>query len=367
MQGEDLLLSTLINRDPLYYLGEGVNRTFRALPFLYKLLAAAKPLSIQAHPNLEQAKEGWRRENREGLVLNAPNRNYKDSNHKPEILCALTPFEAMCGFRAPHEIRRRLDALGELCPLRSPLETALAQLGSALDKPGGLKDFIRLLFGFPQELTGELTAMILHQGELEKNHPEYSEEWHLSAYFGELYPGDPAIIAPLYLNCITLNPGEAIYLPAGVLHAYVHGFGVELMANSDNVLRGGLTSKYVDVDELVRILNFSPFCPKILQPPVSPAAFFNYPVPCREFSLSRWEGWGPEADFSGEGPFILMVIRGKVTLGIKNQKEKWNLEKGESAFIPAEIAAKGLSLGGTYTLYAAGTGAMDLRAEAGPR
>jgi mannose-6-phosphate isomerase len=366
LQGEDLLLSDLIGRDPHYYLGEGVNRTFGTLPFLYKLLAAAKPLSIQAHPSLEQAKEGWNRENRAGLALDAPNRNYKDSNHKPEVLCALSPFEAMCGFRSPGEIRRRLEALGELCP-PGPLVTALDRLNAALDKGGGLKDFIRLLFSFPREVTGALTKVILQRAALEKAHPEFVKEWRLSAYFAELYPGDPALIAPLYLNCINLNPGEAIYLPAGILHAYVHGFGVELMANSDNVLRGGLTSKHVDVDELVRILNFSPACPEIVKPPDPPAAFFNYPVPCREFSLSLREGRGPEADFFGEGPFIFMVTKGEVTIGIKNQDKTGTLEKGESAFIPAGTAVKGLSLGGTYTLYAAGVGAPDLRAETGRR
>ncbi|MDR2069119.1 MAG: mannose-6-phosphate isomerase, class I [Spirochaetaceae bacterium] len=364
LQGEDLLLSALISRDPVYYLGEGVNRTFGTLPFLYKLLAAAKPLSIQAHPSLEQAKEGWDRENRKGLALNAPERNYKDANHKPEVLCALSSFEAMCGFRVPGEIRRRLEALGEFCPPQSSLGTALDKLHSALDKPGGLKYFIRLLFNFPREVTEELTGVILQRPVLEKAHPEFKGEWRLSASFAELYPGDPALIAPLYLNCIHLNPGEAIYLPAGILHAYVHGFGVELMANSDNVLRGGLTPKHVDIDELIHILNFSPFCPEILKPPDPQAAFFNYPVPCSEFSLSFREGRGQETDFFGEGPFIFIATGGKAVIGEKTQGKKWPLEKGESVFIPAGIAAKGLSLAGTYTLYAAGVGAMPPQAEA---
>jgi mannose-6-phosphate isomerase len=364
LRGEDLLLSALISRDPAYYLGEGINRAFGTLPFLYKVLAAEKPLSIQAHPNREQAKNGWERENREGLVLNAPNRNYKDPNHKPEILCALSPFEAMCGFRTAGEIQRRLKALGELCPVPGPLETALVQLISSLDVSGGLKEFIRLLFGFPQEMRDALSDLVLQRRVLEKNHPEFSAEWRLSAYFAELYPGDPAVIAPLYLNCINLEPGEAIYLPAGVLHAYVHGFGVELMANSDNVLRGGLTAKYVDIDELIGILDFSPFCPEILAPPDPFPVFFNYPVPCREFSLSRWEGGGRESNFSGDGPFIFMVTQGSLTLSGKNPGEKWSLGQGESAFIPAGIAVRGLSLGGTYTLYAAGAG-ETIRATAG--
>jgi mannose-6-phosphate isomerase len=356
LSGEDLLLSALISREPSYYLGERVRREFGTLPFLFKLLAAAKPLSIQAHPGPDQAKEGWERENREGLALNAPTRNYKDAHHKPEILCALSPFTAMCGFRTPGEIRRRLEALEEFCPPHGPLREALDRLISTLDKPGGLKDFIRFLLGFPREVTGGLTAVVLQRTVLEKAYPEFSTEWGLSAYFAELYPEDPALIAPLYLNCINLNPGEAIYLPAGILHAYVRGFGVELMANSDNVLRGGLTSKYVDVDELVRILKFSPFCPEIVKPPESRAAFFNYPVSCREFSLSFYGGRGPGSDFSGEGPFILMVTDGTAALSGKDGGEDQILKKGESAFIPAETAARGFSLGGTYSLYAAGVG-----------
>jgi mannose-6-phosphate isomerase len=138
------------------------------------------------------------------------------------------------------------------------------------------------------------------------------------------------------------------------------------MANSDNVLRAGLTAKHVDVDELVRILDFSPFCPKRAAPHEGQAAFFNYPVPQGEFSLSRWEGRGTQSDFSGEGPFIFLVTRGKLTLSGKKAGEEWVLKKGESGFIPAGTAAEGLSLGGTYTLYAAGVGSGEaLRGEAG--
>jgi mannose-6-phosphate isomerase len=357
LPGEDLLLSALISRDPVYYLGERVNREFGTLPFLYKLLAAEKPLSIQAHPSREQAAEGWKRENREGLAPDAPARNYKDPNHKPEILCALSPFEAMCGFRAPGEIQGRLQALGELCPPGGALKGALDTAGAALDRPGGLKDFIRLLLGFPREVTGELSALILRRTVLEKARPEFAEEWGFSARFAELYPGDPAIIAPLYLNIIRLKPGDAIYLPAGVLHSYVRGFGVELMANSDNVLRGGLTPKHVDVEELLRILNFSPFCPEIIKSPNPQAACFTYPVPCGEFSLSFHTGRGPEADFFREGPFILIVTQGTLILSEKGAGEEQVLEKGESAFIPAKTAEEGISLRGTYSLYAAGVGA----------
>jgi mannose-6-phosphate isomerase len=365
--GETVLLSALIRGDPACYLGERVNRLFGTLPFLYKVLAAAKPLSIQAHPNREQARAGWERENREGLARSAPNRNYKDANHKPEILCALSPFEAMCGFRTGDEIRRCLEALGSLCPPRGGAGIALNRLISVMDKPEGLMEFTRLLFGFSREITGELTGLVLQRGALEKAHPEFSTEWRLSAYFAELYPGDPAVISPLYLNTISLKPGEAIYLPPGILHAYVSGLGVELMANSDNVLRAGLTAKHVDVDELVRILSFSPFCPKIAASGEPPPASFNYPVPSGEFSLSRREGRGGESDFSGEGPFIFLVTQGRLTLGGKNRGEEWVLQKGESAFIPAGAAAEGFSLGGTYTLYVAGTGEDTLRGKTGPR
>jgi mannose-6-phosphate isomerase class I len=248
-------------------------KKFSALPFLFKLLAAGQPLSIQAHPNLAQAREGFARENKAGIALDAPNRNYKDANHKPEIICALTPFTGMCGFREPAEIRSLLEAFlaGADKLLHEGFAPLFAALGAA-NTGTALRDFLTALFAMPHETRETLTAYIRP-----KTVSAVSDAggglspllWRLMRSFAELYPNDPALIAPLYLNVFHLEPGEAVFLRAGILHAYIHGLGVELMANSDNVLRGGLTPKHVDVPELMKVLEFAPMQPEIIQPPPS--------------------------------------------------------------------------------------------------
>ncbi|MDR3145383.1 MAG: mannose-6-phosphate isomerase, class I [Treponema sp.] len=361
-------LADLIRRDPVFYLGEAVNREFGALPFLYKLLAAGKPLSIQAHPNREQALAGWDRENRAGLAPDDTHRNYRDANHKPEILCALSPFRAMCGFREIPEILKRLERFSEEAP--PPLDAGLGQLRRALereDAAAGLREFLGSLFALSLENRQALGGYALHEGDrLAERHPEYAEEWKTAAYFALLYPGDPAVIAPLYLNLLNLAPGEAIFLPAGILHAYIEGFGVELMANSDNVLRGGLTAKHVDAGELARILEFRPFYPAIVRAPgegAVPGAPYTYPANCREFSLSVIRGTGERIPFSRGGPHIFIVTRGRAELSCSKGAETLTLLPGESAFLAAgpagpgaETPAEALSLMGDFTLYAAGPG-----------
>jgi mannose-6-phosphate isomerase len=349
---ERIALSKLIDRGPSFYLGEDAARTFGALPFLFKLLAAAKPLSIQVHPNLEQAARGWERENRAGIPLGAPNRNYKDQNHKPEILCALSPFKALCGFREPEQIIKRLEAFA--FPALTPLTEALA---SGASSPAGLKNFLKGLLTLPEAVRDDLTRHTIKQSTvLEKTHPLYAEEWEYAAHFARLYPGDPSVIAPFYLNLISLAPGQAIYLPAGILHAYVYGFGVELMANSDNVLRGGLTPKYIDVDELLNILKFVPLSPEILPPREIRPSVFKYQTPCREFSLSMMTGTGGKTAFPETGPFILLLTQGDLSIN-SGAGEELVLRKGESAFIAARRDE--LFFSGTYTLYAAGIGGVS--------
>jgi mannose-6-phosphate isomerase len=337
-------LSRLLEDNPAY-LGAAA-AAFGTLPFLFKLLAAESPLSIQAHPNREQAKQGWDRENRLGIPLKDPRRNYKDANHKPEILCALSPFKAMCGFRETGGISRRLAAF--IAPAPPSLRGALAPLGSALDLPGGLKAFLTALFGLSEGARRELSEYAARQAWGE----EFGEERRLIARFAGLYPGDPAILAPLYLNLVDLAPGEAVCLPAGVLHAYIHGFGAELMANSDNVLRGGLTAKHADIPELVHILRFSPFLPEILRPPPG-GSFFRYPSPGGEFSLSVLSGGA--IPFPDAGPSIVAVTEGRAFFsGADTGGKPFTLGQGESAFIPARASPEGLFLSGAYTLYAAG-------------
>ncbi|GHV81742.1 mannose-6-phosphate isomerase [Spirochaetia bacterium] len=388
-------LEELIRQNPEFYLGEQIQKEFGGLPFLYKLLAAGKPLSVQAHPDLEQAKAGWERENNSGISLKAPNRNYKDANHKPEILCALSPFRAMCGFREPGEIKRLLDifsgvqsggiafggaprsagAAGTGTPVTETLAAGFARLRTALEGDNGLQDFLTALFALDEETRFDLGEYTAARGpELEQLYPGYADEWRTAAYFAGLYPGDPAVIASLYLNLLRLAPGEAVYLPAGVLHAYIDGFGVELMANSDNVLRGGLTSKHVDIEELTRILKFVPFRPEILRPVelvptqrvpetgeenTGREPIWSYPTDCREFSLGVTQSRGEDIPFPAGGPEILLVTQGKARLSWRESGEEVTLEPGESAFAAQREQAGDLVCSGSFTIFTASVGSLS--------
>lgn len=350
-------LGELIARNPHGCLGRQTAETYGGLPFLFKLLAAERPLSIQAHPNLAQARGGFARENAAGLPLNAPNRNYKDPNHKPEIICALTPFTGMCGFRHPAEIRRLLAAFlqPEGTPAPAALRDGCAPLFSALqtdDVSAALRRFLAALFGLSEAARTALTGFIrgAAAGGGGANSAISPAQWELMSRFAELYPGDPALIAPLYLNVFTLAPGEAVFLRAGVLHAYIHGFGVELMASSDNVLRGGLTPKHVDVPELTQVLDCCPMQPDIIRPDNS--ARFRYPSPCGEFSLLALRGGDGETVFAENGPAICIVTEGE--LAIRGAGGGAVVQRGESVFIPpGKPAGSSLVFRGNYTLYAA--------------
>jgi mannose-6-phosphate isomerase len=364
----EISLGELIATDPRRYLGEKTAERYGVLPFLFKLIAAEKPLSIQAHPNLAQAREGYERENRAQLAHNAPNRNYRDSNHKPEIICALTPFTGMCGFRSPVEIQRLFSdfyaghGTGQAPAL---LRDGLRPLLQALEIPApalAMQTFFGMLFGLSQEVRQALTEFILPvQGK--------GSEWEIMRELARQYPGDPAIIAPLYLSVFHLEPGEAVFIKAGAPHAYIHGFGVELMANSDNVLRGGLTSKHIDIPELMNILDFNPIKPHIIKPEPG-LSCFTYPAPCEEFSLTVMCGGAACGDTAGaavwpenlirNAPALCIVTGGEVIMEapgdayVASRPGSMVLKQGESAFIPAAGSGEGpLVLRGDYTLYAA--------------
>ncbi|MDR0720827.1 MAG: mannose-6-phosphate isomerase, class I [Treponema sp.] len=345
-----LPLSAFIGRSPLYCLGKETLDTFGGLPFLFKTLAAAKPLSIQAHPNQDQARDGFERENAAGIDIKAANRNYKDPNHKPEIICALTPFTAMCGFRTPDEIRRLLEDFSAYAP--SSLKAGLASLSGALfamDGENPLKSFLEAVFGMNEKTRQDLTEYV-HAFQIEKHNPLFQGEYRLVSQFARLYPGDPAIISPLYLNVLRLKPGEAMFLPSGALHAYVYGFGIELMANSDNVLRGGLTRKNVDIKELCRILKFSPFKPLTIKAGEKPLSRYNSPA--REFSLSYLEG---ELLYKEPGPSIVLVGSGELLVSDGDGKDI-HYKKGSSLFVPAEAGRNGIWFKGNFSGYAASSG-----------
>ncbi|MFG2943595.1 mannose-6-phosphate isomerase, class I [Streptomyces adustus] len=326
-------LVEVVDADPEKELGAAaVARFGPRLPFLLKLLAADAPLSLQVHPDLAQAKEGFAREERDGVPVDAPHRNYKDANHKPELICALTEFDGVCGFRDPLRAADLLDGLGV----------------------DSLKPYVDLLHAHPEEaalrevLTAILTAdreqMAHTVAETTAACDRLGGDYAPYAGLAHHYPGDPGVIAALLLNHVRLQPGEALFLGAGVPHAYFNGLGVEIMANSDNVLRCGLTPKHVDVPELLRVVRFEAADPGVLRPEASPDGEEVYETPIDEFRLSRYvlADGGPTRDLTRTAPQILLCTAGTVRAG------EHDLHPGQSVFVPAGEKAEVSGVGTVF-------------------
>ena len=334
-------LDALISSDPEHFLGaESVSAFGPRLPFLAKILAAAQPLSLQVHPSLEQAREGFARENADGVDAHAPNRNYKDDNHKPEMIFALTPFEALCGFRPAAETREVFQYIARAFPegAGSPaLVQALIDDLAGADEGAGLRQaFERLITGGQgvAEDTALVVEALLSRASLEP----YPAELGTVISLNEKYPGDPGVLISLLLNRISLKPGEAVYLPAGNVHAYLHGLGVEVMASSDNVLRGGLTPKHVDVPELLNTIDFHPVAVPMLDAEKTVMGQELFRPPFEEFQLQRIE-LGPEAapvPLAQSGAAVVIVVAGELYLD--SPKGDLQLSRGRSAFIAAAEA-----------------------------
>ena len=336
-------LSDLIKKYPDEILGSRCAKKYGGqLPYLLKVIAAAEPLSIQAHPNLLQAKKGFNRENGLGISLDSFNRNYKDENHKPECVCAVSDFEALCGFRPVSEI---VFLLKKACPV-----TLEKQIGELEKNPGrsGLKSFFTALmkmdFNRNKSVISEAAG---NSGISADKNPAY--RW-VVALAGK-YPSNIGVIAPLYLNYVYLRPGEGMFLPAGELHAYLKGVALELMANSDNVIRGGLTAKHVDVEELSNILRFRSMKNRIILPEINKNEGF-YRTPAEEFVLSVIS---VHKDNAYNGPErrnieIILCIEGKAVISCFGNNSLI-ISKGESVIIPASV--KGYCIDGKATLYKA--------------
>ncbi len=310
-------LDQLIAADPSAALGERVADDYGRLPFLVKVLAAAKPLSLQAHPSQTQAQRGFAAEEAAGVPRDAAHRNYKDASHKPELLCALTNFDALCGFREPSETAALFAAIG------SP---RLTRLAAELTADDGLRVTLAAILTEPKpaELVDEVVAACARL-----QHGPWREAAALALTLARRYPRDRGVVAALLLNRVRLQPSQALYLPAGKLHAYLSGAGVELMASSDNVLRGGLTGKHVDVRELLDIVDCHPYpCEPILS--VGDAQSKQWPSSANEFRLWRLT---PEQPITLEpwGPEILLCMTGSVT--VTSAGSHLHLCRGESAFI----------------------------------
>jgi mannose-6-phosphate isomerase len=340
--GSATALDALISRDPEHFLGsDSVARFGPRLPFLAKVLAAAQPLSLQVHPSLDQARAGFARENAHGLAPDAPNRNYRDDNHKPEMIFALTPFEALCGFRPAartREILQHVAAAFDQVEGEPPalIGTLLEDLRAADEGAGLRAAFERLITGGQSvaDDTAQVVAALLAGAPL----APYETELATVISLNEKYPGDPGVLISLLLNRISLEPGEAVYLPAGNVHAYLHGLGVEVMASSDNVLRGGLTPKFVDVPELLRTIDFQPVAVPMLQAERTVMDQELFRPPFEEFQLQRIE-LAPDAGpvpLAQSGAAVVIVVAGDIYLD--SPKGDLQLSRGGSAFLPAAEA-----------------------------
>jgi mannose-6-phosphate isomerase len=310
-------LDVVIAADPDRELGaECVKRFGPRLPFLLKVLSAEKALSIQVHPSAAQAQAGFRAENERGLAPDDPARNYRDDWPKPELLCALTPFEVLAGLRPRAEAARILSAL-EVDQLR-PL---VAEIEAAADD-GVLSEVLAAVLRWPdpERLVGEVTRAC---GRLAGG------PFAVAARVAADYPGDPGVIALLLMRHAVLQPGQAVFMPAGGLHAYLRGTGIEVLANSDNVVRAGLTGKHIDVPELLRLVDPAVEVP-VLSPPAVAGRIVRYQTPAAEFALYVVDSAGRPVDLPGEGPRILLCARGAAELC--GQLE---VARGESCFISA--------------------------------
>ncbi|WP_246634894.1 mannose-6-phosphate isomerase, class I [Actinoplanes hulinensis] len=332
-------LDGLIAGDPAGQLGEDVAGRFGPrLPYLMKVLAAAAPLSLQAHPGAAYAKEAFARQEADP---EAP-KNYTDAHHKPEILVALTPFEALCGFRPP---ATAADVIaGFALPRLDPVVTAL--------RSGDLSEAVRLLLTWPEDdrkalIDDVVTAIAAHPAD----HP-HADSHRLAVKLADHYPGDPGVLVALLLNLVRLAPGEAIWMPAGNLHAYLNGLGVELMAASDNVLRGGLTPKRVDVAELLRVLRFEVLDDPLLHPHDLAPGVTAWRVPVPDFELYRitLTADRPPARIPGSGPRILLGAEGDVHVG-EEHGIPVTLHPGTAAYAPADTGP--LTAAGLGTIFVA--------------
>ncbi|MCK0090491.1 mannose-6-phosphate isomerase, class I [Rhodococcus sp. F64268] len=338
-------LQEAISESPESALGSHSLSQFGAqLPFLLKVLAAETALSLQAHPTLEQARVGFARENAAGVPIHSPIRNYRDDNHKPELLVALTEFHALAGFRDVTRTVALIDAL------RVP---ELSGSAEELESHGLRTVFERWVSLNETDVHILLSALL--KGCTRYLHAyaegDFRGEAKMLLDLADQYPGDLGILAALLLNQVKLEPGEGIYLDAGHLHAYVCGTGVEIMANSDNVLRGGMTSKNVDRDELMRVLRFDPITPPIVraEPLADPswnAVILQYPTPAREFRLRRVEIDGRRAVGSDGArnyarcPQILLCTKGTCRISIEGVDtidfgSSFSVAQGESVWVPA--------------------------------
>jgi len=309
----------------------------KQLSFLVKILSADRALSIQVHPNAQQAKDGFYLEQARGIALDDPKRNYKDTSHKPEALIALTPFQALCGFRPKADLIEVFTEFGKLDAEFKSLATRLVGREALADVFQSLISNIDLAKRFNKTVNRTQTDDMAQAAR------------ELVERLLTQFPDDTGALVALMLNEVSLEPGEAIYLPAGNIHAYLSGLGLEVMAASDNVLRSGLTSKHVDVAEVLKLTDFSELVePKIRSKKLA-EGLVEYPIQCSEFRVYRAEVSGRNllADLDLPASAMVVCTAGEVAVST-SLEEREVLTKAEVVFASA---AKKLSLSGSGTAF----------------
>lgn len=357
-RAEPVPLDELLATDAARLLGPA--QDLGRLPYLVKLLAAGQPLSIQAHPTLEQARAGFAAEEAAGVPASAPHRNYKDDNHKPEMLVALTPFTALCGFRAAEEagisFARLAAVLTENHQDAGAVPGALVQTvsgyaerlrgtgdGASESSQAAASAAIESVFCDLLDPTGPWASGTWVEavvGVLDTAQGILEEDLNLATALGiaEYHPSDPGVLVSVLLHRVDLAPGQAVHLPAGNVHAYLYGLGVEVMASSDNVLRGGLTPKHVDIPELRTVVSFEsvrvPYCEPVSEAP----GHLAFRPPFDEFQVERWDLPAAEGQvLTANGPVVAVCTAGTVTVTVGGQSAE--LSPGESVFLGADEAA----------------------------
>lgn len=340
-------LADVIADAPERELGAATAARFGArLPFLLKVLAAEQPLSLQVHPNPAQAAEGFADEEARGVPLGARYRNYCDASHKPELACALSDLEALCGFREVAETVRLLDLLAvpelQTCIDALRKESEAEGLRIAMTHALTLPDTRRA------SVVGEVAAACLRVGEASS---QYAAACAAVADLARRHPADPGVVAALLLNHVRLTQGQAVYFAAGLPHSYLRGVFVEILANSDNVLRCGLTEKHIDTAELLRVLEFRAGPVDVLDPVEGDDGEQIYPTPVPDFRLSRFElGGEPARTLHTGAPQILLCTDGAAVLS-DGRGGELHLLRGQSVYIPAADPPPGLR--GTATVFRA--------------
>lgn len=354
-EGGTRSLLEVVAAHPDRELGATAGRFDDRLPFLLKILAAEEPLSLQAHPSAAQAQAGFARENRNGVPLDSPMRNYRDDSHKPELVVALERFEALAGFRDPVRTVELFRAL-EVTALDQYADLLAAQPDS-----DGLRTLFTSWITLPPTVLDTLLPMVLDGcvRYLAAAKREFAAEARTTLELAEGYPGDAGVLAALLLNRITLQPGQGLYLDAGNLHAYLRGVAVEIMANSDNVLRGGLTPKHVDVPELLKVLDFEPIDLPLVLPEPAGDGSVRYPTPAPEFALRRFDLTAGSAlvPLTEAGPGIVLCTAGSARLLDGDSQLK--LERGGAAWISAvDTDIRAQAADGPATLFCACVGSL---------